>query len=259
MSVGTEGDSLNIAVLAPADSPALKNAPPAPAGVRFVYGDSVEAFTADLGEQLIDFHGVLFVPPASPQVLVDLWPAISHSCTWVHSFFAGVDSFGDFFQKYMVHDGKLANHDVSFTNGKGAFSDSLAEYVMAAALHFNKNITRCQANRVDRRWEKFVMPTMRGKTMGFLGFGHIAKQTARVAKSAFGMRIIASRRNPDEQDPLADEVFGQADMAEVRYLCLFCLCSRYLHVTSPFMLLKQSVDFNCVVSVVVAMTGVCTE
>ena len=40
---------------------------------------------------------------------------------------------------------------------------------MAAAFHFNKQIPRCQQNRVERKWDKFVMDTVEGKTMGFLG------------------------------------------------------------------------------------------
>ena len=94
-------------------------------------------------------------------------------------------------------------------NGRGAFSESLAEYVMAAALHFNKQIPRCQANRKAQKWDKFVMEvsnphpiltlpspvrhpilsqTLDGKTIGFLGFGHIAQRTATVAKAAFNMK-----------------------------------------------------------------------
>ena len=46
--------------------------------------------------------------------------------------------------------------------------DSLAEYVMAAALHFNKQIPRCQKNREEKKWDKFVMDTLDGKTIGFL-------------------------------------------------------------------------------------------
>jgi sodium/hydrogen exchanger 8 len=46
--------------------------------------------------------------------------------------------------------------------------ESLAEYAMAAALHFNKQIPRCQQNRKEKRWDKFVMDTLDGKTIGFL-------------------------------------------------------------------------------------------
>ena len=46
--------------------------------------------------------------------------------------------------------------------------ESLAAYAMAAALHFNKQIPRCQQNRKNRKWDKFVMDTLDGKTIGFL-------------------------------------------------------------------------------------------
>lgn len=46
--------------------------------------------------------------------------------------------------------------------------ESLAEFAMAAALHFNKQIPRCQDNRRNRKWDKFVMDTLDGKTIGFL-------------------------------------------------------------------------------------------
>ena len=52
-----------------------------------------------------------------------------------------------------------------------------------------------QANKQSRTWDKFHMPTLQGKTMGLLGFGDIAKHTARAAKAAFGMRIVTVRRN----------------------------------------------------------------
>jgi len=221
-SASPKSASLNIAVIGPPDSPAVLNAPSS--GYNFVFGNSVEDFTTKL-DAPIDFDAVVFIPPASPQILIDLWPLIQNSCTWVHSFFAGVDGFKGFFETYLVKDGQVVNKKVAFTNGKGAFSDSLAEYVLAAALHFNKQITRIQANRTSKTWDKFVMPTMKGKTMGFLGFGHIAKQTARAAKAAFGMRVIASRRSPgkggDGTKALADEVFGQSEMNKVR--CSFRL------------------------------------
>ena len=39
---------------------------------------------------------------------------------------------------------------------------------MAAAMHFNKQIPRCQENRKKKQWDKFVMDTLDGKTIGFL-------------------------------------------------------------------------------------------
>eukprot|EP00976_Prorocentrum_cordatum_P033536 683146-Prorocentrum_minimum.AAC.1 len=52
-----------------------------------------------------------------------------------------------------------------------------------------------QANKQAHKWDQFVMPVVTGKTIGFLGFGDIAKATARMAKAAFGMKTYALRRN----------------------------------------------------------------
>merc|ERR1712232_279042 len=108
---------------------------------------------------------------------------------WVHSLFAGVDALAPFIKE------TLSNRpDVTLTNGKGAFSSSLAEYVLSSALYFNKQVRRCQANRATKQWDKFVMPELKGKTMGFCGFGHIGQTTAKLAK-AFGMEVLALRRS----------------------------------------------------------------
>jgi sodium/hydrogen exchanger 8 len=121
---------------------------------------------------------------------------------WAHGFYAGVDGMGEFVAE-------LARTDVPLSNGRGAFSTSLAEYAMAAALHFNKQVPRCMDNRKHRVWDKFVMSELRGKTIGLLGWGHIAQATAKLAK-AFEMRVHSLRRNAGkaENSGLVDLVFG---------------------------------------------------
>ena len=64
---------------------------------------------------------------------------------WLHSFSAGVDGLIP-----GLNGIGLTNDDLLFSNGRGAFSDSLAEYAMAAILHFNKQVPRIQANRKAR-------------------------------------------------------------------------------------------------------------
>eukprot|EP01052_Picozoa_sp_SAG31_P061213 SAG31_NODE_20314_length_578_cov_0.701461_1_plen_92_part_00 len=80
------------------------------------------------------------VPPGSVDTLKDMWPHLPN-VKWVHSFFAGVDALAP------VIGPRLLERQVPLTNGRGAFSSSLAEYVLAAVLHFNKQIPRCTANR----------------------------------------------------------------------------------------------------------------
>ena len=99
------------------------------------------------------------------------------------------------------------------TNGRGAFSSSLAEYSVAAMLHFNKQIPRIQANKMNVVWDNFVMDTMLGKTVGLVGYGSIGQATARMAKTAFGCKIVALRREGSSGDPsgIADVVLGYGE------------------------------------------------
>ena len=160
----------------------------------------------DFGAALDSITAITWIPGAKVEVLAALY-AKTPRCCWLHTFSAGVDYVASFIASLPAH--------VQVSNGRGAFSSSLGEYVMAAALHFNKQVPRCIANRKAKRWDKFVMPVLAGKTMGFVGFGSIAQTSAKLAR-AFGMRVLALRRHPkaaDEGSRLADEVFGleQAD------------------------------------------------
>ena len=56
-----------------------------------------------------------------------------------------------------MYPGELAASDVPLTNGRGAFSASLAEYAITAALHFTKQVPRCMRNHEDKLWDKFEM------------------------------------------------------------------------------------------------------
>ena len=124
-------------------------------------------------------------------LLAQLWPHCP-KVTWVHSFFAGVDKLVPFVKSHLT-EGRGAS--VPMTNGKGAFSDSLAEWAMTAILHFNKQMPRVLANRGAQTWDKFVMDTVAGKTLGVVGFGHIGQTTARMAKQGFNMKASCARES----------------------------------------------------------------
>lgn len=180
-----------IAVVSPRDNPALKSVPKDRAD--FLIADNLETMLGYGPELLGKVEGLLWIPPGPPPVLSQLW-AGGHLplCKWVHGFYAGVDGVGEFVQE-------LESSEVPLTNGRGAFSASLAEYAITAALHFTKQVPRCMGNHEDKVWDKFEMSMLRGKTLGLVGYGDIAKETARLAK-AFGMRVVALRRNAGKPD-----------------------------------------------------------
>lgn len=66
----------------------------------------------------------------------------TESPPWLHSFAAGVDGLIPGLTKL-----GMSKEQLLFSNGRGAFSESLAEYAMTAILHFNKQVPRILANR----------------------------------------------------------------------------------------------------------------
>lgn len=67
---------------------------------------------------------------------------------WAHGFYAGVDVIADFAREDLAHVG------VPLSNGRGAFSSSLAEWAICSAMHFIKQIPRCMQNRREKKWDK---------------------------------------------------------------------------------------------------------
>lgn len=94
---------------------------------------------------------------------------------------------------------------------------------MASALHFNKQVCRLQSNRAEAKWDRFTMATLKGKTMGFIGYGDIAKSAAAMAKGAFGMSVAVYRRNAAK---FAQEEAGLVDA--------ICDTSEAVFATSDF-------------------------
>lgn len=164
-----------------------------------------------VGESLADFDtyrdskpNVLYVSPSCPRAVVQLplilaaFPTIE----WVHVRSAGIDfivsdEFAEFKSRVVV------------TNAKGQFSSSLAEYVMMACSYFAKDLPRVMAQQKAKRWEKYDIEELRGKTMGIVGYGDIGRSCAKLA-TIYGMRVVALRRRPylSKHDPLCDVVYG---------------------------------------------------
>lgn len=123
---------------------------------------------------------------------------------WVHSVSAGVEPY--------LTPAMLA-HPCVLTNGRGAYKRSLAEFVIAGALYFAKDIPRLQRNQAAGVWERYYMEELHGRTMSIVGYGEIGRATAEKAK-AFGMRVTALRRRPElsSADPLVDRVYTHDDL-----------------------------------------------
>uniref|UniRef100_A0A0G4GJ93 D-isomer specific 2-hydroxyacid dehydrogenase NAD-binding domain-containing protein n=1 Tax=Chromera velia CCMP2878 TaxID=1169474 RepID=A0A0G4GJ93_9ALVE len=174
---------------------------------EFLLGNTLEEFLAY--PNVKEATALLWIPPGDAKILSKLFEAVP-TIKWVHSWFAGIEPLHPFIKEKL-----LDRPDIPVSNAKGAFSRSLAEWSLCAALHFEKQIPRIQKNTQTKTWDKFIMGELHGKSMGFVGFGDIGKATARIAKHAFGMKILALKRTkgPDPEG-LADIVYCSEDPAE---------------------------------------------
>jgi phosphoglycerate dehydrogenase-like enzyme len=114
---------------------------------------------------------------------------------WVQLLSAGADH---------IMKGELAARDaIAVTNSSGIHSTPIAEYTIGSMLAWSHGLhitLRAQMRREWKRNSQFMdtVDSMRGKTLGVIGYGSIGRETARIAQ-ALGMTILALKRNPEER------------------------------------------------------------
>lgn len=123
---------------------------------------------------------------------------------WIQVISAGVDRW---------IDTDVWQSRVILTGVSGIHATPIGEFVMALMLMFAKNTPHGFKMMQTRRWRRYPTGTLRGKTVGIVGLGHIGREIARLSKS-FGMRVMATRRSikaPNEAKNV-DLVLPQAQM-----------------------------------------------
>jgi phosphoglycerate dehydrogenase-like enzyme len=137
---------------------------------------------------------------------------------WVHSRAAGLDKL--FFPE-------LVESDVLLTNGRGVFSASLGEFVLAAILYFAKDFRRMVRNQTAGVWEPFDVEEIGGQTVGILGYGDIGRAVATRVR-AMGMRVLATKRHvPGSADRLVQQFYKPEARREMMARC------DYIVATAP--------------------------
>ena len=104
---------------------------------------------------------------------------------WMQVTSAGVDR----------HQGtEIWQSKVILTGVSGIHATPIGEFVLGLMLMFAKNTPLSFKMKQTRQWQRYMSGTLRGKTVGIVGLGHIGGEVARLAK-AFGMKVIATRRS----------------------------------------------------------------
>jgi len=112
----------------------------------------------------------------------NLAAVVERGVHWIHTIGTGVDRFP-----------LDAVGDRMLTCARGATAVPIAEWVLAMLLAFEKQLPEAWADAPPERWNLRRLGTLEGRTLGLVGLGTIARETAQRAL-AFGMRVRAYRR-----------------------------------------------------------------
>jgi phosphoglycerate dehydrogenase-like enzyme len=192
--------SIVVWVLAQPDDESLGLLEPAPAGVRFVVGAEPEEFDG------APHPDVVFDCGSGPRRVSGVLSRVP-DLEWFHSRSAGMDG---------VLVPELAASPAIVTNGRGAFSHSLAEFTLAALLFFLKDLRRLTRSQESGTWDPFDPEMLAGRTLGIVGHGDIGRATAALLRP-LGVTILALRRRPrlSADDPLVAEVLAAERLHEL--------------------------------------------
>jgi len=113
--------------------------------------------------------------------------ALAPKLRWIANLGSGTDQY----QAFGLHEA-----NVTLTSSKGVAARTIAEFVMAQLLLLFKRFPERLAHQREHRWKRLQHMDLHGRTLGIVGFGEIGSEIARMA-SAFGMRVLATRRHAD--------------------------------------------------------------
>jgi phosphoglycerate dehydrogenase-like enzyme len=116
------------------------------------------------------------------------------SLKWIQLLSAGADH---------ILKGLLAERrDIAVTTASGIHATPIAEYTIGSMLAFAHGLHLTMRSQIKREWRRNsdfmgIADSLRGKTLGVIGYGSIGRETARIG-SALGMTVLALKRNPDD-------------------------------------------------------------
>lgn len=118
-----------------------------------------------------------------PQHVLDQCPHVK----WIQSLGAGVDWALSL----------TIPESVIITRIVGSFGADMAEYAVLAALAWVKEFPRWLKNQGDRRWDRFVVGSLRQKTVGILGAGAIGQEVAGTFRPLVREVRVLARHRPE--------------------------------------------------------------
>ena len=114
----------------------------------------------------------------------------------------------------------LRAHGIRLASAAGVNAEAVAQHAMALMLALRRRLPEARDNQRARHWRGMISEIaaredqLTGKTLLVVGLGRIGTRLAHLAK-AFGMRVIATRRNPAGGAAGVDAVAGNDGLHEL--------------------------------------------
>jgi phosphoglycerate dehydrogenase-like enzyme len=125
---------------------------------------------------------------------------------WVHSASAGVER---------ALTPAAMERGIVITNARGVFSRPIAEYVLMMILAVSRRLPQLLELQRERTWQPLEGAELRDVTVGIVGLGSIGRAVGALA-TAFGCRVVASRRRSEVGSDEAEPDREAAPLAEMR-------------------------------------------
>jgi phosphoglycerate dehydrogenase-like enzyme len=155
------------------------------------------------------------IPEADVVVVSGLWRndliARAAKLRFIQSIGAGVDQFDR---------DALRARGIRLASAQGVNERAVSQHAMALILALMRHIPAGRDNQRRRHWRGMISDlTQRedelgGKTLLIVGLGRIGSRLAALAR-AFGLRVIATKRDPSKGADAADLVVADAGLREV--------------------------------------------
>jgi D-2-hydroxyacid dehydrogenase (NADP+) len=152
------------------------------------------------------------LPEADVLVVSGLWNnELAHKAPrlrFIQSIGAGTDQFSR---------EVLKAHGIRLASASGVNANAVAEHAMSLMLALSRQLHLLRDAQAAKRWRPMQGdPAIRedeieGKTLLVVGLGRIGQRLVQLAK-AFGMKVIATRRDPAAGKGAADAVHADAEL-----------------------------------------------
>lgn len=128
---------------------------------------------------------------------------------WLQQWGAGAD--------WLLRYPEAVEMDFILTNASGVHAVPISEHIIAFMLTHARRLYHAARAQTRHKWmrpERSDVDELFEKTMLLIGVGAIGERTAELA-SAFGMRVLGIRRNPEQPAPFVKAMYAPDQLLQV--------------------------------------------